>query len=443
MRPIKRLAFSAAILGGISSSLVEPTNADDLPRKPGLGAAIAPAEGGGVRIEKVLPEGSAEAAGLKEGDVLASFDGRPVASTAEVIRAIASHKSGDALPAKVRRGEEEIDVEVRLKERPREAGDGYEVEYGSVESRGARLRTIVTKPTSDGKKPALLVIQGLGAFSVDNPIGPLAPYRLIPAALTKAGCVTMRVEKPGVGDSEGGPCPDIDFETELDGYRQALKALKARPDVDPENVYLFGHSMGGIMGPLLAEEIPVRGVVAYGTALKPWHEYLLENTRRQMLLSGAPHSAADRANRVLARFMHHFAVEKLTPTQVAEKHPDLAEYVSESYPDGIHQFNRHYRFFQQLHDLDLSEHWEKVDAHVLAVWGGSDFVSSGEDHSAIADVINAAHPGHGTYLALEGSDHGFSRVESQKASQQGAAFEYNPAFAEALVAWIEKTRDKD
>lgn len=444
MRLIKRLAISAAILGGVSSSLVEPSNADDLPRKPGLGAAITAAEGGGARIEKVLPAGTAEAAELKEGDVLTSMDGQPITAATDVIRIIAAHKSGDTLPTRVRRGEEERDSKLTLKERPREAGDGYEVEYGSVESRGARLRTIVTKPSADGRKPALLVIQGLGAFSVDNPVGPLVPYRLIPAALTKAGYVTMRVEKPGIGDSEGGPCPDIDFETELDGYRQALKALKARPDVDPDNVYIFGHSMGGVMGPLLAEEIPVRGVAAYGTALKPWHEYMLENTRRQMLLSGAPYPAADRANRVLARFMHHFAVEKLTPTEVAEKHPDLAEYVSQSYPDGIHQFNRHYRFFQQLHDLDLAEHWEKLDAHVLAAWGKSDFVTCGEDHAAIAEIVNASHPDRGAYLALEGSDHGFSRVESQKASQEGSAgFDYNPAFAEALVAWIGATREKD
>ena len=36
----------------------------------------------------------------------------------------------------------------------------------------------------------------------------------------------MMVDKPGCGDSEGGPWPEIDFYTELDGYRQGLKALK-------------------------------------------------------------------------------------------------------------------------------------------------------------------------------------------------------------------------
>ena len=60
------------------------------------------------------------------------------------------------------------------------------------------------------------------------------------------------VDKPGCGDSEGGPWTEIDFMTELDGYRQGLKALKASPFVDPEHVFLFGHSMGGVMAPLLS-----------------------------------------------------------------------------------------------------------------------------------------------------------------------------------------------
>jgi hypothetical protein len=38
----------------------------------------------------------------------------------------------------------------------------------------------------------------------------------------KSDYVTVQVEKPGIGDSEGGPFADLDFATELDAYRQAL-----------------------------------------------------------------------------------------------------------------------------------------------------------------------------------------------------------------------------
>jgi pimeloyl-ACP methyl ester carboxylesterase len=93
------------------------------------------------------------------------------------------------------------------------------------------------------------VIQGLGPFSVESiPCRPGRYVRIIDE-FAHHGFVTMRVDKPGQGDSEGGPTHDMDFETELNGYGQTLMALKGLDFVDPDNVIIFGHSMGGMMGP--------------------------------------------------------------------------------------------------------------------------------------------------------------------------------------------------
>jgi pimeloyl-ACP methyl ester carboxylesterase len=423
-----------------------PAPADDeLPRKPSLGAAISPGEGG-PKVDRVLPGTSAEAAGLEPGDVILALDGEATADPAAVIGRIAPKRVGDEIALTLRRDGRTFEQAVTLKERPREAGDGYAVEYGSVESRGARLRTIVTRPEgAEGRLPAVLLIQGLGCFSVENPPGGTMPYIPILAGLTKAGILTMRVEKPGMGDSTGGPCSEIDFETELDGYRRALLALKARPDVDPDNVYIFGHSMGGIMGPLIAREIPVRGIAVYGTALKSWTEYLLENTRRQMLLGGETHAAVDAYNRRNLQFMHHFAVEKKSPEAIAREYPDLADLVRDQYADGTHAFGVHYTFFQQLHDQRLPEAWEGVgDARVLAVHGHADYVSGADDHAAIAAIVNRVRDGHGRYVELPDSNHGFDRYESEEAALAGFGrpSEPNPAFGELLRDWVLETVDK-
>ena len=65
--------------------------------------------------------------------------------------------------------------------------------------------------------------------------------------LARHGYVTLRVERPGCGDSEGGPLRDVDFDVELDGYLEALRALKQLDSVDADRVYLFGHSMGSYL----------------------------------------------------------------------------------------------------------------------------------------------------------------------------------------------------
>lgn len=414
--------------------------ADELPRRPGLGVAVQPEEGG-LRVLDILPETSAATSDIQKGDLLLSLDGKALDSGATLARLVLEHRTGETIRLSLKRGEQTVEREVTLKERPRESSPDFDVDYGSVVSGDARLRTIVTRPRAGGRHPGVLLIQGLGAFSIDNPAGTLSLYRRLSDALTQASLVTMRVEKPGMGDSTGGPCSEIDFQTELDGYRQALKALRERADVDPENLYIIGHSMGGVMGPILAAETPVRGVVVYGTALKPWFEYLIENTRRQMLLGGASQAEIDRHLRNLIRFEHALEFQKLSPEQIAQTHPDLKPYIAERYPDGVHEFNRHYRFFQQLADLNLAEIWEKVDAHVYAIWGTADFVSGRDDHEAIAALVNKAHPGQGRFLALEGNDHGFSQAASFQEALEGLTnpLPYRSDFVERVIGWIQET----
>ena len=89
--------------------------------------------------------------------------------------------------------------------------------------------------------------------------------------------------------------------------------LKARGDVDADRVFIFGHSMGGVMAPLLAADVPVRGIIVYGTIARTWTEYWLENLRRQMELADADPSAIDRDLRAEAALATYLYAEKNVP----------------------------------------------------------------------------------------------------------------------------------
>ncbi len=434
-------AVLLASVGGLDLWLSQAwAGSDDLPRRPALGVAVK-AEGNGLRVLDIVPESTAAAADIQKDDLLLKLDGSVLDTPATLSRLVGTHRAADAIRLTIERDGAEIEPTVTLRERPRESSAAHIVEYGSVTSGPARLRTIVNRPKGDGRHPGILLIQGLAAASIDNPTGGMGVYRKLPETWAQAGLVTMRVEKPGIGDSTGVPCSEIDFQTELDGYRQALKALRARADVDPENLYIVGHSMGGVMAPILAGETPVRGIVVYGTAFKPWFEYLIENTRRQLLLNDAPAAEVDRAVRTLTRFEVAFGFQKQSPEEVVRDQPELKSYVAERYPDGTHEFGRHYRFFQQLGDENLAERWERVDARVLAIWGEADFVSGRDDHEAIAAVVNQNHPGQAQSLVLEDSDHGFNQAASYREALQGLtkSLPYNPAFGERVTAWVRET----
>ncbi len=342
-----------------------------------------------------------------------------------------------------RRGAALRSEHLTLKERPFEKSDDYEVIYDSVTSRAGRLRTIVTRPRGEGKHPALFLIQGVGVYSIDNPIGPIGAYKAIIDDFTRRGYVTLRVDKPGCGDSEGGPTRDIDFDTELDGYRQALKMLKARSDVDADRVFIFGHSMGGVMAPLLSAENPVRGIIVYGTIARTWSEYMLKNTRRQMELAGAEPAAIDRELQADAALLTYLFTEKLAPSKVAERYPGLHDRLEQTVTDDRYFVDRSLQYFGQLADKNLGAAWQSFTGHVLAIWGKGDFVSDEDDHSLIARVVDRYHPGHATFLALDGIDHGLNLAASQRDSflrgRSGQSSVFNTSVLSACHSWIQKT----
>jgi pimeloyl-ACP methyl ester carboxylesterase len=323
-----------------------------------------------------------------------------------------------------------------------EKSEAYDVIYGAVPSRGGRLRTIVTRPKGEGKRPALFLIQGIGLASVDNPVGPLSSYKTIIDDFTRHGFITLRVDKPGCGDSEGGPSRDVDFDTDLDGYRQALKMLRARADVDADRVFIFGHSMGGVMAPLLATDAPVRGIIVYGTIARTWTEYWLENIRRQMELADTDPADIDRNVRAEAAITTYLYAEKKSPKEIIERYPNLRERLEQTITEDRYFFDRSLTFFRQLADKNLGAAWESFGGRALAIWGKADFVSNEDDHALIARIVNRDHPGHGTFVSMDGIDHGFNRAGSPRASfERGQASEpgeFNPAILDICRTWVLK-----
>jgi len=400
-------------------------------------------EGVGVLLGEIIPSSTAEAAGFKAGDVLLTLDEKKLVNPGELIRLIGGRKAGAEVTIELRRGDGLQKKKVTLKGRPLEKSDVYEIVYDSVPSHGGRLRTILTRPKGEGKHAALFVIQGVGLFSVDNPVGPISPYKTIVDDFTRHGFVTLRVDKPGCGDSEGGPARDVDFDTELDGYRQALKELKARGDVDADRVFIFGHSMGGVMAPLLAAEIPVKGIIAYGTITRTWTEYWLENIRRQMELADTDPSAIDRDIRAEAALATYLFAEKLSPKEIVTRYPHLRERIEQTITEDRYFVDRSLTFFRQLADKNLGAAWESFGGHALAIWGKSDFVSNEDDHALIARIVNRDHPGHGKFLALDGIDHGFDHTASKRESFQRSRSrepgDFNPAVLDVCREWISKT----
>lgn len=429
---------------------------EPLPRRGSLGLSFkalpkADAEkhglksGEGLVANEPLPGLTAAALGFRAGDMVLRLGGAPVtASTiADVIR---STRAGTQLEfAIVRDGKPET-LKGPLLEKPRDPGtDEYEVVYGDVVNAGQRMRTIVTKPRKPGKHPGFMFIQGFSPVSYDYVLskstgdvatidGPLLH------TFASSGFVTIRVEKPGVGDSEGGPFNDLDYDDEIGIYKETLAQLKSLPEVDADEVFIFGHSMGSSFGPMIAADDPVKGIAVYGAAARTWFEYLLDTIRYQGLVGGESFEQAHEKVRVGARIMALVMLEKKSPAEVKEAHPDLAPWVDAFFPGGL--FNgKSLDFWRQLNDINIASYWNRLDCDVLAVKGASDFVVYETDHKLIADIVNKKSPGKGTFVVAPNCDHLLHAYATEQESLRGfQRGKYSDSFATILKDWIEKVR---
>jgi pimeloyl-ACP methyl ester carboxylesterase len=407
---------------------------DPLPRRPFLGVTAQPAPNHHVRIGKLVPGSAAASSELMVDDILIAINGTPVESVSAFVAGMKAFKTGDRIVCHVQRGAKELDIEVTLGETPREQPEDIQVIYDTVDAREATLRSLITMPVGNTRKlPAILYVQGFDCSSIEWPLAGPNLNRELVYRLTRAGFVVMRSEKSGVGDSTGTPCRDVGFKDEVALFTSAVRKLKSYDFVDSENVFLFGHSAGGWVAPLVAAAEPVKGVVVYGTVVRPFEEYLIENWRRSWWRRLQPDLAQlEDEERQVAQILHYVLVEKMSVLEATAKHPELTATAKKLFPrDNDHLLDlRSLQHFRELNDENVARVWASLDIPVLALFGEFDIRTLAMDAEYIAAIVNARHPGHASWQLLPKLDHGFALHESFKES---VAHEFVGPFGEQVV----------
>jgi len=133
-----------------------------------------------------------------------------------------------------------------------------EVIYDLVsDNHGDQLRTLITRPkVSKARVPAIFFVGWLSCDSVEYPMGETDGFGTIFWRLIEqSGYATLRVDKPGVGESKGD-CSSTDFLTELSGYQAAFDSISKYDFIDPERIFIVGLSNGGGTSVLVPRHFP-------------------------------------------------------------------------------------------------------------------------------------------------------------------------------------------
>ncbi|WP_244552538.1 alpha/beta fold hydrolase [Bradyrhizobium sp. Ghvi] len=426
----------------VRAAVDAPLPSDTLPRHPFLGVTAEPAPGRHVRVASLYPDSSAARSELKPGDVLVSVNGAPIDSVSTFVTRIRSFKLGDRIICHVQRGIKEMDIEMTLGEAPREQPSDVKVTYDTVRAGEATLRSLTTMPAdARSKRPAVLFVQGIGCYSIEGPQTTPNLSRDFAYRLTRSGFVVMRTEKSGVGDSIGKPCRDVGFREEVAMFTSALRKLRSYDFVDKDNVFIFGHSAGGWLGPLVALQEPVKGIAVYGTVVRPFMEYLIENRRRNVWLRSHPDLAKlEDEQRQYASLLHYVLIEKLSAPEAIAKHPELTPVAKKVFPQDFDHLadDRSLQYFRELNDENVARNWASLNVPVLAMIGEFDIRTTQFDHEYLAAIVNAQHPGRASWQVVAKLDHGFVAHQS---FDDGVANEFVGPFGEQVVErtakWME------
>jgi pimeloyl-ACP methyl ester carboxylesterase len=301
---------------------------------------------------------------------------------------------------------------------------------------GYPLEVFLTRPKgAKGKLPVIFEVAWLSCDSVAQPKGVEDGFtQLIWDLASRSGFATYRVNKPGVGESGGPKCSELDWTTELAAYRAAFAAMKNFDFLDTSRIYMIGFSNGGGVAPLVAQDTPVRGYLIFSGWYKTWFEHMLELERRRLRLSGTPEPEISRRMRQYATFYDLYLNGKQAPGQIIGQHP---EFKPIWYDAPEHQYGRPAAFYHQLQELNLAEAWDRVSVPVLAVHGEYDWIMSGDDYKLLVNAMNAKRPGSAQFIEWRHADHALlTHASEAKAFGRDPDQKYDSKLSETVLAWL-------
>lgn len=149
------------------------------------------------------------------------------------------------------------------------------------------LNGLLTLPEGDGPFPAAVLVHGSGSSNMDEKVGKMTPFRDLAEGLASQGIACLRYDKRSFAHGlkmlrDKRLMITVKEET-IDDAVSALNLLKADPRINPNQVFLIGHSMGAMLAPRIdAEGGDCRGLVLLAGTPRKLEEVLKDQVEEQL-----------------------------------------------------------------------------------------------------------------------------------------------------------------
>lgn len=286
----------------------------------------------------------------------------------------------------------------------------------SIMSGPVNLAGSLRLPEGEGPFPAILLLNGSGAQDRDSTVAGHRVFGVLADALAARGIASLRLDDRGVGGSEAvAPASPYDLGRDA---AAALRTLRADASVNGSCTAMLGHSEGGLVAVLAAQEERPAFIITLAGMAGTMADTLYEQSEALILAAGGGQAGAD-ANRALQDAV--FDVMRTTPAAEVPAAIEAA-LVENGFPaEGARQqgavWGQPYAIAAL--DLDPTEALAAYDGPVHAFFGERDLQVLAEPNAA---RLLAAREGLPTEITvIEGVNHLFQDAETGLPDEYAAA----------------------
>ena len=244
-----------------------------------------------------------------------------------------------------------------------------------VPSLEGELPGTLTIPKGDGPFPVVVLIQGSGSSDRDESVASLKPFRNLAEGLAKKGIAVYRFDKRSyVYGTQMMTDKEITLEDEsIEDAVNAVQLLAEQEKIDPDRIFVLGHSLGGNAIPAIAQELEKEAVKADGFIMMAASPRPLDELMREQydfLYSLMPEVTKEQQE------------EKDTVFAELDKLKDLDSLSDEDIVLGIYS-----SYWKWLAQYDILNAAQKITVPVLLLQGEEDYQVTMEDYEIWKEAL--------------------------------------------------------
>ena len=237
------------------------------------------------------------------------------------------------------------------------------------------LPGILTIPKGEGPFPVVILLQGSGASDKDESVGNLKPFRDLAEGLAERGVAVYRFDKRSyVYGLELMTNKQITLVDEyLEDAVNAVQLVARQDRIDPDRIYVLGHSLGGNAIPAVAQELKNAPLKAKGFIMM---------------------AASPRPLDVLMREQYDFLyslIPEISAEQQTEKDALFAELDKLKDPDSLTEDDMiagvYSAYWKWLAHYDILQAAGEIIEPVLLLQGEEDYQVTMEDFRIWKDAL--------------------------------------------------------